>query len=200
MRTVGSMHKTTRTAALLLVAAAVALSGAACGRGKGTNSAAGAGASEHADANLGGAPTATPTDQPGSGSGGDSGSGGQNNTRNTNASASARPSASGPVIVYFRIKQRPECPKGTNVAPIPAVDLVVEWQVTGADQVTLSVDGPGVYKSYGPQGTETFYWSCGGKPGTTVSHTYLLRAVTPSGAEAKKTLTASAKVNEIPNV
>jgi hypothetical protein len=171
---------------------ALALSG--CGRAKGAATQTGAGASDQADANLGGAPTATPTDQPGSGSG----NGGQN-TRN-GGSASARPSASGPVIVYFRIKQKPECPKGTNVAPIPAVNLVVEWQVTGVDKVTLSVDGPGVYNTYSAQGTETFYWSCGGQPGTTVSHTYLLRAVTAGGVEAKKTLSASAKVNEIPNV
>jgi len=190
------MHKTTRTAVLLLVAGAVALSGAGCGRGKGAQSPAASGASDRADSNLGGAPTVTPTGQPGSGSGANSGSGGQN----TNATGSARPSATGPVIVYFRVKQKPECPKGTNVAPIPAVDLVVEWQVTGVDKVTLSVDGPGIYNTYGAQGTETFSWSCGGQPGTTVSHTYLLRAVTPSGAEAKKTITASAKVNEIPNV
>jgi hypothetical protein len=103
------------------------------------------------------------------------------------------------VIVYFRVKQKPQCPQGTNQNPIPGIPLIVEWQVTGAAGVTLSVDGPGVYKSYGPQGTETFTFGCGGPVGSTVSHTYILNAER-NGAHASKTLTASAKVNEIPNV
>jgi hypothetical protein len=180
------MHPTSRIAALLLVAGAVL---AGCASTKDTAPPAGVAASDDADSNLGGAPTPTVTGQPQP-----SGNGGRTTTPGT-----ARPSPSGPVVVYFRVKQKPECPKGTSKYPIPAVDLVVEWQVTGAEQVTLSVDGPGVYNTYGAKGSETFAWSCGGQPGTTVSHTYLLRAEA-GGVEAKKTLTASAKVNEIPQV
>jgi hypothetical protein len=72
--------------------------------------------------------------------------------------------------------------------------------VSGADKVTLAVDGPGIYNSYGPKGSETFSFGCGGRnPGETVSHTYTLVAE-KDGEQAKKTLTASAKVYEIGQV
>jgi hypothetical protein len=132
---------------------------------------------------------------PGTGSTGNSG---QSNPKGTTTTKPAGPN--GPGITYFRIKQAPSCPAGTNKAPIAGRDLTVEWSVAGAESVTLSVDGPGVFNSYGAQGVETFAFGCDGKPGDTAKHTYLLIAKDANGKTTQKTLTATAKVNEISTV
>jgi hypothetical protein len=76
---------------------------------------------------------------------------------------------------------------------------VIEWKVTGAHQVELAVDGPGLYNTYGASGTETFTFGCGGSPGTVETHTYKLTTV-GGGAERSKTISAGATVKEIANV
>jgi hypothetical protein len=185
-------RRLTTRAVLLVAAGAIALAGAGCShRAKG-----GAGGDNGDSASIGGAPTASPTAPPA-----DNGAGSTATTNTGSGSgATASAPAKGPVISYFRIKQKPQCPQGTNVNPIPGVDLVVEWSVSGADSVTLAVDGPGIYNTYGPKGSETFSFGCGGgTPGQMVSHTYTLVAE-QDGKQAKKTLTASAKVYEIGQV
>jgi len=188
-----SASRPTTRVAMLVAAGVLALAGAGCAK---HDDAKGGGSGDNGDsAFIGGAPS------PSAGTGSDNGTGSGSGTTNTgqnNASPSAAPK--GPVISYFRIKQKPQCPQGTNVNPIPGVDLVVEWSVSGADKVTLAVDGPGIYDTYGPKGSQSFSFGCGdGKPGDTVSHTYTLVAE-KDGEQAKKTLTASAKVYEIGQV
>jgi len=111
----------------------------------------------------------------------------------------ASSTGTGSKIVYFRVKQRPACPQGTNLNPIPGRPLVIEWKVTGAHQVELAVDGPGLYNTYGTSGTETFTFSCGGSPGTVEQHMYMLTTV-GGGARRTKTITATATVKEISDV
>jgi len=115
---------------------------------------------------------------------------------------SLSPSATGPRIVYFRIKQKPQCPQGTNVFPVPGVPVVIEWKVTGADQVKLSVDDPnrvGSYGTYATEATETFTFACSGAPNTVEKHTYTIYTV-GGGAQRHKSITAEAKVYEISTV
>ena len=115
---------------------------------------------------------------------------------------SPSPTPSGPRIVYFHVKQQPQCPQGTNVNPIPGVPLVVEWKLAGTDKAALSVDNPGLVGSYGTyavEGSETFTFSCGGAPGSMEKHTYTIFTV-GGGAERSKTLTVEAKVYEIAQV
>jgi hypothetical protein len=107
--------------------------------------------------------------------------------------------ASGPKIVHFRIAQQPRCPQGTSEYPVEAVPVILEWKVTGAKEVTLSVDGPGVYDTYETTGSATLAFPCGGEPGETVTHTYLLKTV-GGGPVRSKTLTASAEVYEVASV
>jgi hypothetical protein len=186
-------------AVMLVVLGAVALAGAGCASH--ARSTAGDGDS----ASIGGAPsTAPPADGGASGNGSDNGSdnGTTSTAQNTgNGSGGTSPAPNGPVISFFRIKQKPQCPQGTNLDPIPGVDLIVEWSVSGSDKVTLAVDGPGIYNSYGPKGNETFAFGCGsgGKHGDTISHTYTLVAEN-NGVESKKTLTAAAKYSEVAQV
>jgi hypothetical protein len=181
-------------AALVLIAGAVSVALTGCGpHAKPKPAAVQAGASGPSDSsNIGGAPTLEPS------SSGNSGGGGQQSPK-AGATTTKSSSPSDPGIVYFRIKQKPQCPRGTNKFPVAAVPLIIEWQVTGTDQVSLAVDGPGLYAKYGPQASETFTFSCGGAVNSTETHTYLL-SFDHNGAHGAKTLSASAKINEIPNV
>lgn len=102
----------------------------------------------------------------------------------------------GPTIVSFKIASKPSCPAGTNVNPIPGQPVKLSWKVSGADKVTISIDGPGVFQEYATTDSDTFSFGCDGNPGETAKHTYLLRTV--GGGEVKeKTLTVTAKINEI---
>ncbi|MEV4627399.1 hypothetical protein AB0J90_14020 [Micromonospora sp. NPDC049523] len=108
--------------------------------------------------------------------------------------------ATSPVqIVQFRIQQKPTCPQGTSEFPVEATPLVIEWKVTGAEQVELAVDGPGLYDTYPAQGKESFTFSCGGEPGSTEKHTYKLTAKHGKYVETR-TLTATATVYDKANV
>lgn len=189
-----SASRATTRAVTLVAVGVLALAGAGCAKHKDAKG----GSGDNGDsAFIGGAPTSAPPVGSGTGSGTGSDNGNTNTGQN---SGNQSPAPQGPVISYFRIKQKPQCPQGTNVNPIPGVDLIVEWSVSGADKVTLAVDGPGVYNTYGPKGSETFSFGCGdGKAGDTVKHTYLLVAE-KDGVQAKKTLVASAKVYEIGQV
>ncbi|GIG88894.1 hypothetical protein [Plantactinospora endophytica] len=213
------MHRYLVRAALVALGGAVVLGSTGCGTsGTGGNRPA-TSAPAPGDAGLGSAPsdgasgqpeaTGSPAGQGGQPGGGQTGSGGDNtgggNTGggssgggNTGGTKDKKPA--GPTIVSYRIKQKPQCDQGTNVNRVPGLPVVLEWKVTGADKVTISVDGPGIYDTYPAVGTATINFPCGdGQPGAYVKHTYELRTV--GGGEVRsKTLSASALVHEIPQV
>lgn len=139
-----------------------------------------------------------PGDSGGTGSsGGDSSGGGHPAPK---PSPTAKAAADGPRIVHFRVRQKPSCPAGTNVNPIAGTPVVLEWQATNVDKVALSVDGPGIYAdSYAPTGSETLNFPCEGAGGDTQKHTYQLTVSNAHGKQTR-TLTVSARVNDIPSV
>ncbi len=102
----------------------------------------------------------------------------------------------GPAISYFRVATKPSCPSGTDQAKFPGQDVTLEWKVTGAENTTISVDGPGIYDTYGVKDSVTLSFPCSGDPGSYQSHKYLLTAIGPDGTKTR-TLTVQAKVNEI---
>jgi hypothetical protein len=122
-------------------------------------------------------------------------------TETTKTTTTTRPpQPHGPRIEWFRIKQKPQCPQGTSEYPVEGVPVIVEWKVTGAHEVTISVDGPGIYGTYPTQGSAEFTFSCGGADdGETVKHTYLLKTV-GGGSTKSKQLTATATAHEITQV
>ncbi|TCB91287.1 hypothetical protein E0H26_25920 [Micromonospora zingiberis] len=137
-------------------------------------------------------PTADGTTKGGSTGGGSTGStgGGQSGTK----------SGTGPTITYFRVAQKPSCPAGTNVNPIPGTPVVLEWKVSNVDSVALSVDGQGVYAdNYPPTGSETLTFPCEGAGGDVQRHTYLLTVRNAHGKQTK-TLVVTATVNEVAEV
>jgi hypothetical protein len=172
---------------LVLLAAVAATLLSACGEKKDPNLASGTpspgasyviGADSPTDADVTPSPTA-PQDN------GNSGNSGGNNGNTVR----------GPQIEYFKIKQWPSCPSGTGADRREGQDTIVEWKVTGTDKVTISVDGPGIYGTYGASGEQSFTFGCGDwEPGEKAKHTYLLMTV-GGGDVAKKTLTATATVN-----
>jgi hypothetical protein len=119
--------------------------------------------------------------------------------KTTTTTRTSRPPEAGPRIVHFRIARQPSCPQGTSEYPVEGTPVILEWKVTGVDQVTLSVDGPGVYDTYPAEGRQELNFPCDGDPGETVTHTYLLKTV-GGGPVKSKTLTASAEVYEVADV
>ncbi|WP_436535166.1 hypothetical protein [Actinoplanes sp. HUAS TT8] len=109
-------------------------------------------------------------------------------------STSAAPS--GPAISYFRVSGKPSCPSGTDQTHFEGDPVTLEWKVTGAEKATISVDGPGLYDTYGVKDSVTINFPCSGDPGSYQSHTFMLTAIGPNGTRTK-TLTVKAKVNEI---
>jgi hypothetical protein len=122
--------------------------------------------------------------------------------RTTARATTAAPTtqAPGPRIVSFRVKTDPACPAGTNQAPIAGRDVTLEWEVTGgATGVEIAVDGPGKYGDFAAKGELTLSFPCTGEPNTQQVHTYTLTTV-GGGPAVTRTLTVTARVNEIPVV
>jgi hypothetical protein len=131
---------------------------------------------------------------------GDTGNGdtGNGNGGTTTKSPTPKPStsaATGPKIVSFTVAQQPACPaKG----PAPGFyyagqDVILSWKVTGAMDVALSVDGPGIYHDgYGLQDKQQLSFGCGTSPQS--KHTYLLTA-TGNGKTTTQTLIVTAPYN-----
>lgn len=138
---------------------------------------------------VGGAgPTAAPTASPSTGGGGDSG-GVKSGTK-----------AGGPTISYFRVTDKPRCPAGTTVNPIPGGGVLMEWRVGNVTSVALSVDGPGIYRDdYPSAGSEEFTFPCSGREGDIQRHTYTLTARNAHGTQTK-TIVVTAPVHDIPKV
>ena len=75
----------------------------------------------------------------------------------------------GPVIVSFTASPSPADCKG------PFIQL--SWTTQNATGVSVSIDGPGVYDSYGPDGSAQVPFAC-----SEASHTYTLTATGPDGS------------------
>ncbi|HWS32656.1 MAG TPA: hypothetical protein VN408_07920 [Actinoplanes sp.] len=99
-----------------------------------------------------------------------------------------------PVIAVFRVSRKPICPSGTDQVQNEGRPVVLEWRVTGAKSVTLSVDGPGVYNTYVAEDTATIDFPCGEDAGNEQTHTYTIAVTGPEGTESK-TLTVTAPVD-----
>ncbi|MFI1990666.1 hypothetical protein [Actinoplanes sp. NPDC020271] len=115
-------------------------------------------------------------------------------TSPTHRTTSAAPG--GPAISFFRVSVKPSCPSGTDQVQNPGQDVTLEWKVTGAEKATISLDGPGIYDTYGAEDSVTLNFPCSGDPGSYQSHKYLLTAIGPEGTKTR-TLTVKAEVNEI---
>ena len=98
----------------------------------------------------------------------------------TAASTTARPTTTAstkPVITGWSVTPNPApCTGGTQ-------QITASWSTQRADSVTISIDGPGIYATYGPSGSTVINFPCDGNP-----HTYTLTA---KGATESVTQTIS---------
>jgi hypothetical protein len=147
-------------------------------------------------------PSSAPASAPGGTSGQDgaaTGRSGEDGSQGGSDSGNPGDQSRGPRIEIFRVVQDPRCPGGTNVNPIEGTPATLEWTVTGAEEVTLSIDGPGIYGTYPAEGGDTISFPCEGSEGDTQEHTYLLTAV-GDGVTRTETLVVTATVHEVTNV
>ncbi|MFI9642699.1 hypothetical protein ACIG87_22005 [Micromonospora sp. NPDC051925] len=119
---------------------------------------------------------------------------------NDSGDAKSGTKASGPVISFFRVADKPRCPAGTSANPIAGGGVLVEWRVSNVKAVALSIDGPGIYRDdYPSAGSEEFTFPCSGREGDIQKHTYLLTASNAHGKQTK-TIVVTAPVHDIPTV
>lgn len=140
-------------------------------------------------------------DEPDGGSDTDSGQAGAPDPPSGQDDPVGQPDPIGPVIDYFRVLQQPQCPGGTNLNPIEGQPVALEWNVTGADgdEVSLSIDGPGVYNTYPAEDSDVINFPCEGDEGDIQEHTYLLTAV-GNGEIVTETLVVTAVVQQVSDV
>lgn len=106
-------------------------------------------------------------------------------TATTAASTTAAPNA--PVITsYTSSTTSIACPASDVSTTVPTPTVTLTWATQNATGVDLSVDGPGVYGSYGPSGSTTLNVPCNGAP-----HTYLLTAKGSNGQTVTKTISVA---------
>ncbi len=78
------------------------------------------------------------------------------------------------------------CPASDVSTTVPTPTVTLSWATQNATGVDLSVDGPGVYSSYGPSGSTTLNVPCDGN-----THTYKLTAKGSNGQTATKTISVA---------
>ena len=110
-----------------------------------------------------------------------------NNSSNTNSSgngggsnghsSSGGSTSTGPTIASFTTPDNIDCHNGNFQ------NFTVSWSTQGASKVTISIDGSGIYDTYGPSGSTSLPFNC------STSHTFLLRAYAADGSMAQKSVT-----------
>ena len=129
------------------------------------------------------APTVTTTADPngGNNSGGNTSggntSGGNTSGGNTSGGNTSGGTGTAPTIVSFTTPESIDCHNG-NFQQFSA-----SWTTQGATKVTISIDGPGIYNTYGPNDEASLPFNC------STSHTFLLTAFGPDGATSTKQIT-----------
>ena len=123
----------------------------------------------------------------------------------TPAAATTKPVATGPRIVDFSVKQKPACPiVPTSDAPFAKdpVNIVLQWTVTGATQVALSLDEPGFFKKYHTGSLDEYptkqtlelAFNCDPTVQPNTTHVYTLDTI-GGGASQEKTLTVTVQTS-----
>ena len=93
------------------------------------------------------------------------------------APAPAAPAAPAPVITSFNTPENINCHNG-NFQMFSA-----SWSTTNAVKTTISIDGAGVYKTYGPNASDSLPFTC------TSAHSFKLTAIGHDGKQVSKTIT-----------
>ncbi len=126
-----------------------------------------------APSNVGGATTGGATNTGANNTSGQSGNG----QTNTGQSGNGQSTGPAPTITSFTTPDNIDCHNG-NLQNFSA-----SWTTTNAAKTRISIDGPGVYKSYGANDSTSLPFNCSS------SHTFLLTAVGTNGHTVTRSIT-----------
>lgn len=98
-------------------------------------------------------------------------------TKTTTPTTAPAPSTPKPTITSFTTPDTIDCHNGMSQM------FTASWSVANATKVTISIDGPGIYKTYAATDSDSFPFGC------QTSHSYLLTAYGADGSTATKTIT-----------
>lgn len=132
-------------------------------------------------------PTSTPTPTP------------------TSTSGAGITGTSDPKIVTFKVKRKPACAViATSDAPfaVDPVNIILEWKVSGATGIALSLDNPDFFKTYhtgsldnyGTSGTVELPFNCDPTVQPNTTHKYTLDTLGP-GKTQQQTLTVTVQTS-----
>lgn len=101
--------------------------------------------------------------------------------------APSAPSAPAPVITSFMTPENIDCHNGNSQT------FTASWSTSNAVKVTISIDGPGVYKTYGPTGSDSLPFDC------STPHSFLLTAYGHDGSTVTKSITLQPRNVQVPS-
>lgn len=95
----------------------------------------------------------------------------------TPTTAPTVPPVPAPRIDSFTTPEDIDCHNG------PVQHFTASWTTTGAERVTISIDGPGIYAEYAPDGETSLPFNC------STPHSFLLTAYGPDGQTTAREVT-----------
>jgi hypothetical protein len=112
---------------------------------------------------------------------------GNNGNNNSGGGQPPAPSAPKPVITSFSTPENIDCHNGMFQ------NFTASWSTQHATKVTISIDGPGVYNTYGPSGDASLPFNCSS------SHSFLLTAYGAGGHTVTKSITLQPRNVQMPS-
>jgi hypothetical protein len=97
------------------------------------------------------------------------------------------PSAPAPVITSFQTPENIDCHNGDFQT------FSASWTTTNATKTMISIDGPGGYKTYGPNDSDSLPFSCSS------AHTFLLTAYGHDGSTVTRSITLQPRNVQAPS-
>lgn len=120
--------------------------------------------------------TAAPTgNQQGGSSQGSTGNGGGNGSGGSGGSTPPTSTSSAPRIDSFGVPATIDCSSGGDQP------FTISWSTSNTTKVTISIDGPGIWDTFPPNGEATLPYS-----GCSSPHTYLITAFGADGSTVTK--------------
>lgn len=117
--------------------------------------------------------------------------GGQTGTPNQGGAAPTTapqsPSTPAPVITSFNAPSSIDCHNGNFQT------FTLSWSTTNATKTTISIDGPGVYKTYGPSASDSMPFNCSS------AHSFQLTAYAHDGRTVTRTITLQPRNVQTPS-
>lgn len=98
-----------------------------------------------------------------------------------------KPASPAPVITSFTTPDTIDCHNGNSQT------FTASWTTTHATKVTISIDGPGIYKTYPANGSDSLPFSCSS------AHSFTLTAFGQDGKTVTKTITLQPRNVQVPS-